>query len=169
MDKLKWEKDRQTKICFFDLDGILNYYPQTWIDFVNEKYGTSWDDLFLMKKNMGYQAYKDAKEEYRTCGYKETLKPRQGIDILFDNLKHNGYYIVIITSRPVHKYPQLNQQTIHWLDRNAPQYDEVIFEDKKFIPIMSKYPFLKFGVEDNRYYANLVGMWGYKVFLLDTK
>jgi len=105
---------------------------------------------------------------YRTCGVKETLTKRDGIDDVIKYLRDNDYWITIITSRPVHRHPQLTAQTIHWLDKNI-DYDEVVFEDSKFISVLSKYPFLRFGVEDNRYYANLIARWGYKMFLLDNK
>ena len=170
MDKDKWEKDKQEKVCFFDLDGILNYYPQTWIDFVNQnREEPIFDDLFVMKNTIPFQEYKDLKESYRTSGHKETLSVRENASYVITELKERGYKVVIISSRPAHKYPQLIGQTVHWLDRHVPNYDEVLFEEKKFIPVLSKYLFLRFGVEDNRYYANLVARWGYKMYLLNTK
>lgn len=174
MHKDKWENDKKQKVCFFDLDGILNYYPQTWMDFVNNIDRErcpfpKFDDLFVMKHTIPYQLYKDLKKEYRTCGVKETFELRSGAIGIFEKLKESGFKVVIISSRPVHQYPQLVAQTVHWLDKKIPIYDEIVFEDKKFIPVLSKYPFLKFGVEDNRYYANLIAIWGYKMYLLNNK
>ena len=168
MERKKWEKEQKRRICFFDLDGVLNYYPKTWLDFVNEKTGHSFKSLFTMKAKLAYDAYTSLKKEYRTCGIKEHFPPRLEAKTTLERVHKLGYYIVIISSRPIQEYPSLISQTVHWLDKHF-VYDELLFEEQKHIPVITKYPFLHFGVEDNHYYANLVAKWGYKIFLVSNR
>ena len=49
-----WEIKKEEKICCFDVDGVLNYYPQCWIDYVNLTQGTDFDDLNVMKNTLPY-------------------------------------------------------------------------------------------------------------------
>jgi len=45
-----WEIKEKEKICCIDIDGVLlSSYPQCWIDFVNNKLKTYYDDLNQMK------------------------------------------------------------------------------------------------------------------------
>ena len=169
-----WEEKEDELICYFDIDGVLNYYPDTWIEFLNDnKHKTGLHDatdLQFAKVNIGYATYRQLKKEYRESGVKERLAVRAGAFSLIHKLKfERGYKIVIITSRPVRKHPSLFKQTINWLENNNIPYDDVIFAEDKHIEVLTRYPHLKFGVEDHRYYANLVGSWGYQMFLLKNQ
>lgn len=176
----KWEIENGKRICYFDIDGVLNDYPESWVRFLREEKGDevvecigSYDllhhlDLTLAKTSIPYQKYIDLKAKYRSSGYKENLPVTPGAAAVIRYLKRLGYHIVIITSRPLNKHPELFKQTTNWLDKNEIIYDDLIFSPEKHLPVLSRYPHLKFGVEDNRYYANLVASWGYKMFLLDN-
>ena len=169
-----WESKKDALICYFDIDGVLNYYPDTWLEFLNcNKHKTGLHnviDLQFAKANIPYADYRALKKEYRESGVKETLDVRRGAFEVIHHLKHaRGYKIIIITSRPVRKHPTLFKQTINWLENNNIPYDDVIFAEDKHVEVLTRYPHLKFGVEDHRYYANLVGSWGYKMFLLKNQ
>lgn len=171
----KWEKERDSKVCYFDIDGVLNCYPETWLDFLNlnkDKTGVSarFTDLRQAKATLSYSVYRELKKDYRESGFKESVDVRRDAVSIIDYLKNvKKYSIVIITSRPVHKHPSLFKQTVNWLDKNKIVYDDLIFSQNKHIEVLTRYPHLKFGVEDHSYYANLVASWGYNMFLLKNR
>jgi len=175
MQSNKWEVEKEKKICYFDIDGVLNDYPECWLRFLREK----WDrtelpdrkirDLNYVKEQVPYQLYRNSKWEYRESGYKTTIPPTTSASELTYNLHQMRYHIVIITARPVKEHPSLFKQTVDWLQKNSIEFDDLIFDGDKHIAVLKRYPHLKFGVEDHRYYANLVASWGYHMYLLDSK
>jgi len=176
MQSNKWEVENVKKVCYLDIDGVLNNYPECWLDFVRSKlpqrsgrYPEIMRDLNLVKANLSYQGYKNLKWEYRESGYKTTIPITPMASAITYDLHQMGYHIVIITARPVKEHPSLFKQTMDWLQKNKIEFDDLIFDGDKHIAVLKRYPHLDFGVEDHRYYANLVASWGYKMYLLDSK
>lgn len=156
------------KVCFLDVDGVLNLYPQCWIDYINMKLNTEIKTLDEAKNVLSYKTYTDLKRDYRESDYKRNLEVRKGADAFSHFLKRNGYKVVIITSRPVEEHPRLIDGTIEWLKKNHILFDEIMFERNKPGAVVTKYPDLSFGVDDDKSRANLLGRWGYKIFLMDN-
>jgi len=176
MQSNKWETENGKKVCYLDIDGVLNNYPKCWLDFLQGKLLSDDSrtqyiikDLRRAKHNIPYQIYKDLKWEYRESGYKTTIPTTPMAPEITYDLHQMGYHIVIITARPVKEHPSLFKQTVDWLQKNSIEFDDLIFDEDKHIAVLKRYPHLKFGVEDHRYYANLVASWGYKMYLLDNK
>ena len=176
MQSNKWEVETGKKICYLDIDGVLNNYPECWLEFIRMKLlpkdsRTEYilGDLNRAKHNIPYQEYKDLKWEYRESGYKETIPPNPDASRLTSDLRKLGYHIVIITSRPVKEHPSLFKQTINWLQKNKIEFDDLIFDEDKHIAVLKRYPHLIFGCEDHRYYANLVASWGYDMYLINNR
>ena len=171
----KWEMEEDKKICYLDIDGVLNDYPECWLNFLKARLSSDSRNTYVLKdlnrakNNIPYQVYKDLKWEYRESGYKEDIISTPNASKVTGNLRAMGYHICIITSRPVKQHPSLFKQTVNWLNKNNIRYDDLIFDEDKHISILKRYPHLDFGVEDHRYYANLVADWGYKMYLLDNK
>lgn len=164
----KWETEANQKICAFDLDGVLNHYPDTWVEHLNEILGTDFKDLNEAKNTIPYKKYKDLKWAYRESGKKAFLKPRAGAREVLEVLKANGYQILIITSRPFDQHKSLFKQTIDWLQSCGFSYDGLIFSHEKYLEVLRKAPNLRFLVDDHMYYCNSVAHWGYQAFLVDT-
>lgn len=164
----RWEISEKEKVCGLDIDGVLNFYPDPWVEFLNERLNASFPDLKAVKASVPYQLYKDIKYEYRESGIKENLEVRPGAAELTSILKSLGYTIMILTARPFSKHKTLFKQTANWLTKNGIKYDGIIFGEDKYIQILQYVPNLRFMVEDHRYYANLIGRWGYPVFLVDN-
>lgn len=157
------------KVCIFDIDGVLNYYPDSYVEFVNDKLGTDYQDLYEVKDKISYSEYRKLKKEYRTSGYKENLLVRPEAFNSLLEIKNRGYYIIILSSRPVQEINSLIMQTTNWLRKNGLIYDYLIFEKEKHLEIIQKFSNVKFVVEDNRAYANSIAKYGSKVFLVDNK
>ncbi len=156
------------KICALDLDDTLSHSTEFWIDYVNNETNNKFKTLKDIKETLSYTLYSRLKFQYRICGIKIDIKPINDALITTELLKKNGYKIIIITSRPYFEIPELGKITYNWLEKNKIIYDAVIFNKKKYIEIIQKYPNIKFYVDDNRNACNLVAKYGYLVFLLNN-
>jgi uncharacterized HAD superfamily protein len=165
----RWENETDQKICAFDIDGVLNYYPAPWVDFLNKQLVENFTDLNDAKRQVPYQIYKDLKWEYRESGIKAHLKYRTGAREVTKKLKELGYMIIILTSRPFDEHKTLFKQTTDWLDAGHIQYDSIISSKQKYVEVLTKAPNIRFLVDDHRYYVNSVSKWGYNTVLVDNK
>ena len=168
MESLKYIKEKQTKVCGIDLDGVILKYPDHWIDYINRNENTNFTNIYEVHKNISNKKYLDLKHEYRKSGKKVDIPLNEGACEFINRLKILGYYIVILTKRPYKQYFRLFADTKNCLDKNNIIYDALIFDSEKHKLIIKELPQLEFMVEDNRHIANEVGNWGYKVFLLDN-
>lgn len=154
------------KICIFDIDGVLNDYPDCYVDFVNKKLDKNFKNLSEIKSTLTYREYKEIKYIYRTCGYKENLEVKKYSKEVLKELKRMGYYIIILSSRPVDEINSLIIQTTNWLKKNDLEYDYLMFGNSKHLDVIQKFGNVEFIVEDNRSFANNIARHNYKVFLL---
>lgn len=164
----RWSQDESTKICGLDIDGVLNLYPDPWVDYLNKQLGENFQDLNEAKEQVSYTAYKDLKWAYRESGIKATLEVRPGAKEVLERLKSMEYDILILTSRPFAQHPCLFKQTVDWLALRELPYDGIIFGDDKYVKVLTQVPNLRFLVDDHRYHAMQVARWGYNSFLVDN-
>ena len=157
------------KTCIIDIDGVLNYYPQTYVDYVNSELNANFNDLNEIKAELSYTMYRNIKKGYRTTGYKENLDVREGARELLYYLKSKGYYIIILTARPIDEYNSLLQQTTNWLKKNNLVYDYLTFYKDKDLEILKKFKNIDFVIEDNRANANKISKQGYETFLVNNR
>lgn len=157
------------KIIAIDIDGVLNNYPQSWVQFANERSDDNYQDLYSLKEQLTHRHYKDLKHLYRTSGVKEYLPTKRHAFELLHELKLRGYFITIMTSRPINEYNNLLLQTINWLRKNNLEHDFLYFSDRKHLDIIEKFKNLEFMIEDNRAFANEVSKHGYRVFLVTNE
>ena len=165
-----WDVKKAEKVCCFDIDGVLNSYPDCWMDYVCQKTGVCHTDLNSLKKSLSYEQYRTLKKEYRLSGIKEKLTPTSDASYVTQRLKKLGWTIIIVTARPAQEHPCLSEQTRRWLDNCNIAYSHIEFGQKnKRGKILEDFPNIKFAVEDNSYLANTMASWGYKVFLMHNK
>lgn len=156
-------------LCAIDIDGVLNDYPDCWVNYLNEALGTEYADLNEAKANVPFAIYNYAKEKYRSSGIKEMLPVKPDAKQLMRVLKSYGYIIVIMTSRPIYQNQNVFEQTVRWLKKNGLPYDDLFFTDKKNMTIAKYFPNIEFVIEDNRKNANEIAAMGKPVFLMDNK
>jgi uncharacterized HAD superfamily protein len=93
----------------------------------------------------------------------------KGARTLIDYLKLKGYLIIVLTARPIYKYPEVFRDTLLWLRNNKIHHDLLFGGGKdKHIQILKYFPNLQFMVEDNSDIANNIAKTGYKCFLLNN-
>jgi len=173
------EINKGKKVCGIDLDDVLLDSIPAWINYANQciynlseisKKKYSWikeyNDLYDLKKNIPYYYYRLFKAQYRLSGVKKHLQLRPCAYSLLKWLDFNGYKNVILTARD---QSISGNDTYDILMAHLPFFSEVIFDKMKHIRILEKFPNMIFMIEDNREIANIVGKWGYRVFLVDNK
>jgi len=153
-----------SKKCSVDIDGILNYYPACWVDFINRETGLNFKDKAEAKEGLSPEKYRSLKDRYRTSEFKANLPVRESALELLNHLKDKGYLIALVTSRPFGNYSLLAATTKKWLDKNGAQYDTLA---KKSAPLPGELTHLDFHIDDEIEDANLIAEAGYKVFLFN--
>ena len=69
------------------------------------------------------EKWKAIKHEFRTSGAKRYLPVFPDARVFLHALKRRGMQIVLLTSRPVDRYPNLYTDTLLWLDKHELAYD----------------------------------------------
>lgn len=136
------------KKAIIDIDGVLNNYPLTQINFFNDKLGTQFKTLNEIKNTLSYNKYKQLKSEYRISEYKSDARVNEGAVELINLLKQQGYFVCIITSRQLFIENQL-ENTVNWLRKNNIYYDYIYSSIKKDFTIFEKFGHIDFAIEDN--------------------
>jgi len=158
------------EIISIDIDGVLNYYPQCWLDYINKICGISFTDKNEAKKELGIERYKQIKNNYRKSSYKENLEVNKEAVSFLKKIKSRGVKIIISTSRPIYnkaKFPGLEKLTINWLNKNNIPYDTLIYKDEE-AEFIVKVPNLLFHIDDQLIYANAIAKKGVRVFLYNS-
>ena len=136
------------KKAIIDIDGVLNTYPKTQIDYFNWMLDKDYKSLDEIKKDLSYYEYKDLKTQYRQSAFKHNCKASPGARKLLKYLRDNNYLIYIITARELFKYNQL-EKTILWLNDNKLVYDYIYCTQKKDFTIFEKFGHVDLVIEDN--------------------
>lgn len=155
-------KPNKEKICSVDVDGILNHYPDCWVDFINSETGLNFKDKNEAKEKLSAEEYKYLKDKYRKSDFKANLKIREEALEILKYLKGKGYFILVVTTRPFEDYSSLAVMTRKWLEKNNFPFDAL---EKKSISSLKKFPCVDFHIEDEIEDANFIAKAGYKVFL----
>lgn len=136
------------KKAVIDIDGVLNNYPATFVNFVNDRLNTSFESLYTIKASLSYVGYRQLKEEYRQSNYKHNAEVKQHAKELLDYLHDNDFFVFIVTSRELFKNNQL-ERTVMWLKQNKLAYDYMYCSAKKDFTIIEKFGHVDVVVEDN--------------------
>jgi hypothetical protein len=113
------------KIALVDIDGVLNTYPQCFYDWaaMNLDLSPDWSLDPVERAHV--------KDLYRRSRNKQTSPVRKGAQVLLSTLMTLGYYVVIVTNRPVKKYPYIVYDTLYWLEMSQLMYDYLYFADRE--------------------------------------
>lgn len=97
-----------------DIDGVLNFYPQTLIDYARNEHNTVISDLSQYKLQ-NTKKYTEIKSAYRYSSYKHGADARTSVVDELNALADKGYDIVVFTSRPFERFPGMFEMTFQWL------------------------------------------------------
>lgn len=158
------------KSVSIDIDGVLNFYPEPWLDFIKIKTNILFISKKEAKKTLGDKIYSQIKDEYRTSTFKENLPINENSVLFLDKLKSNDYFINISTSRPIKdsKYPDLFFLTERWLKKQKIPFDRLLYKVDTATFYNELGPVI-FHVDDEIKYAEMLSQKGIKVYLYNNE
>lgn len=171
--KQKYEQNRKIlelknhEVVMFDIDGVINTYPECVLEWMNKKYNMSYSSIEELKSSIGIEKYEEYKEAYRLSGEKKFQPINQDAIDTINELKFKGYKIVLYTVRPVNRYKRIYHDTLYWLNNSGIKFDAIYWSDyskEDFYKLGLK---IKFVVDDTLENAKLFSKEGVKVYLLD--
>jgi len=114
------------KIAIIDIDGVLSDYPNDiFFKYIKDKKNLIFRNKEEIVNKYGRFEYDRLKNEFRKSGLKQKYKVRENSKKTIDLLRAKGYFITIITSRPL-LIENINT-TRSWLKKNNFNYDQLFF------------------------------------------
>ena len=135
------------KIVVCDIDGVLNYYPNTILKFIKDCDYGDFDTLHQAKESLSYADYNKLKDNYRKSEYKHSALVKENAKELLEYFRKNNYFIILLTARKCTEDMVVN--TINWLKRNNLIYDYVYFSAKKDVQLYEKFKSVEVIIDDS--------------------
>ena len=146
----EWVHELTGPIVILDLDNVLCDYPRGFIQWLK---ATSWrtavgapdDRLEELARGIAWvnantlqcsqAVWQEIKHAFRTSGAKRMLPTRPKAAEFTRWCRDRGWKIIILTSRPIDRYPTLYDDTLHWLNHGKFSYDFIWWGFDKTHPI----------------------------------
>ena len=125
------------KKLMLDIDGVLNDYPKTFINYVNDNTHNNFKSLQELKETLSFSEFRRLKDSYKFSDYKHKAKLREGALELVNKL-NKKYLVYIVTSRDLNEKNQL-ELTLNWLKTNNIKYDYICQSNKTLADLESKF------------------------------
>jgi hypothetical protein len=174
--KQKYEQNKKfqvfssKEVIVFDIDGVINNFPDCFLEWANKKQNTVFQTVEGMKEELDLKTYQELKVAYRLSGEKRTQLVNQETLKLMNYFKDQSETIVLFTNRPVSKYKVIFADTLYWLHQNNIPFEAIYWSDFQRKEDIYKLKFkIKFIVEDNLDNAKNFIHEGHLVFLLDKE
>ncbi len=163
-------------IASFDIDGVLNNYPFTFLDFLKRESGLIFESKNEALDSLGKNGYDFHKDAYRKSDFKYQVAVDQNICNLINLFKSRRFELYVSTSRPFHLYPNMYENTINWLKMSEVPFDKLI----KKSDLISENFLIHFDDEldhiyelfnnvENRIFIHLSDSYEEEMQILDTK
>lgn len=109
----------------FDTDGVLNYYPAVWLEFIAIHTGRIFTSNDAARAVL-HDQYDKLKHEYRLSDFKYSVPVNVEAYETVNALKRRGDSVYICTSRPFARYEHMRQRSIEWLRKSGIGFDGLI-------------------------------------------
>jgi hypothetical protein len=130
-------------IVCIDVDGTISEYHHSLAEFCSRYWNIdvpweSWDGDGDFEEYLGLTRvqYREAKLAYRQGGFKRWSPTMPELTDLLSILKdlraQQLVEVWITTTRPWMRLDSVDPDTRHWLDRNFPIYDHILYDDHKY-------------------------------------
>jgi len=169
VDKIKKNKD--SKIVFVDIDGVLADYPNEFIKFVNKKLNKKYITMPELKRSLDKLIFYKVKSEYRLSGIKKEMKVLNRAKDMLKKLKEKKYFVVLLTARPYKEYFRIYSDTLEWLKSNELYFDAILWDQEKEKYIIQNFnsDSVKFCIDDDIDNINKLHDNGFKSFLIKNE
>jgi hypothetical protein len=129
----EWISQLNDPCVIVDIDNVLCDYITGFCRWVAERHPTLAEQtsqlvtkrLWVNAESMGLDdgIYQAIKHEFRVTGGKRHLPVIDGAREYLTGLRASGVKVVLLTSRPIDRYPNIFTDTIDWLGKNQLAYD----------------------------------------------
>jgi NTP pyrophosphatase (non-canonical NTP hydrolase) len=173
-------KTLEGKIALVDIDGVLcDYYNGflNWLLHSGHMMSHQVEKIRAQNRYISAQAlglskgqFRELKHEFRACGAKASMPVCKGADVFLAELRHQGYTICLVTSRPIEQYPNMRADTQFWLEENQLFHDFVWWSHHKIDIVEARHALerVELAVEDDPAYALPYAESGIFTFLVRT-
>jgi uncharacterized HAD superfamily protein len=173
-------KNVDGKTAVIDIDGVICDHNQGFIKWL-KKYDVNLYDLAINKVwdsstntynsvsrhdcKLSPKEWQELKHQFRISGYKEFMPVYADAKEFLTKIQQNNITVVLLTSRPIDRYPNLYADTVAWLKREQLPYDIIWWSYDKADHVVENIPDPLFVVDDdlslvNRFDAfNIPAYW----------
>jgi len=158
-------KNIQGRTAVIDIDGVLCNHDEGFLTWLRDTYTLTEGQAVMIsdkeKKygfvgninrndlNMDPATWQDLKHEFRISGYKEFMPVFDDAKEFLTRLKDKDITVVLLTSRPIDRYPNLYTDTVAWLERSKLPYDVIWWSYDKADHVVENLPNPLFAVDDD--------------------
>lgn len=145
-----------------DIDNVLADYTTgfcQWLRYRTSKFEEKAAEIeenrkaFSGGKDFGIpeEEWQALKHEFRVSGQKRFLPPMPHADTFTQRLKDAGYLVILLTSRPIDRYPNIYSDTVYWLDHHRITYDFLWWSHSKHERLAEALAtkWVKFAIDDD--------------------
>lgn len=152
-------------IALIDIDGVLADYVKGILIWIKRNYPVLAKNVDRCRKESLWvdatslriddQRFQEIKHHFRTSRGKADLPLVQNAQRFLRECKSKGLSVVLLTSRPIDKYPNIYTDTLEWLNKNELLFDYLWWAVDKKEAILSKNirTKIKFAVDDDSKYV----------------
>jgi len=157
---------REKPVVVFDVDGVLNDFPERWVTYVNLRLGTNYTikDYLEIPKHVPNEVYRRLKHEFYE-EYSTSVEFTKEAKEVLSQLKKRGISVTLLTSRPISQYKKFYYEMIIKLKNSKIPFDVLIEDREKGLRIIKDFQNVLFAVDDEPYYVKDISSYGIRVFL----
>lgn len=156
------------KIVSFDIDGVLNNYPECWLLYLNQQVNIDFSSIDDAKNVLDSSLYDSIKRKYRIMGEKSefTIANYQMLKVV-NSFYNAGFHVIISTSRPINspEFPLLFGLTTQWLVDQGLNFSQLVYKDEDLTNHRHLIGKIKFHVDDEIKYVKAFRSFGVSAYL----
>jgi len=172
--------------AIIDIDNVLADYTTGFLDWCSKEYpqmkvliqsfmlthkGAEMPYFMATDFHLDEGVWQEVKHRFRTSGGKLNLPVIEGAKEFLHALKERDMKIILLTSRPIDRYPNIYTDTLEWLQKNELPYDFVWWSTEKHEAILMKgiRHSVRFAVDDNFEYAIKMAHCSIRTYLMQPR
>lgn len=162
----EWVMRMDRPIAVVDIDNVLADYISGFCRWLGERAPFFAREADVLRERRAYlnaestgmtpEEWQRFKHEFRVTGQKRSLPLMPGAREFLDRLHAAGFLVVLLTSRPIDRYPNIYSDTIWWLRQNGLRHDMVwwALDKAERISLSGGMKMVRFIVDDDPHFIN---------------